>query len=490
MNSQSLIKSQFKLGRVVRLGFGTIVVVMIGVGVSSKLSMNRVVESSDWVKHTYQVIGDIHKLEKALVDAETGQRGFIFTGEESFLEPYTNAVETIEEHFVDLKRLTADNPNQQVRLEEINGLIDRKLAELAQTISLKQTQQEDALMALVLSKEGKDIMDSIRALTEEMKAEEETLLQQRDEDSARAVRISDSIALGGTLLTISVGLLALVAISRQVILPIHRVAEILSSSSSEMTSTVQDQEASAQQQAVAVQQTSTTMDELKASSLQSSEHADISASAAKQVMELANSGTQVVEHTIEDMETICSTVEAIAEQIKVLNEQAQQIAGITEVVSDLANQTNMLSLNAAVEAVRAGENGKGFAVVAGEIRKLADQSKGSAAKIKDLIASVQTAVDKAVITASDGRRTVEQGAQMVKNTATTFLQVVEAIDNVANSSEQISVNTKQQVDAIQQVVDAITVLNHEALRSASGLSQTRASAEQLNKAVLNLQAVV
>lgn len=489
MNSQSLIGNQFKLGRVVCFGFGTVIVVMAGVGIFSKLSMNRVAESSDWVKHTYQVTGNIDNLAKALVDAETGQRGFIFTGEERFLEPYTNALGTIEEYSDELKRLTSDNPNQQIRLEEIDGLIDRKLAELAQTISLKRTQQEDALMALVLSNEGKDIMDNIRVLTDEMKAEEETLLKQRDEDAVQAVRVADSIALGGTLLAISVGILALAAISRQVILPIRRVSEILSGSSSDMTSTAQEQEVSAQQQAVAVQQTSTTMEELKTSSLQSSEHADMSASAAKQVMELANSGTQVVEHTIEDMETICRTVEALAEQIKSLDEQSQQIAGITEVVSDLANQTNMLSLNASVEAVRAGEHGKGFAVVAGEIRKLADQSKGSTENIKDLIASVQTAVDKAVITASEGRRTVEQGAQMVKDTASIFLQVVEAIDNVANSSEQISVNTKQQVGAIQQVVDAITVLNHEAKRSANGLSQTRANAEQLNEVVLKLQAV-
>lgn len=490
MNNQSFVPSRFKLGRIVRLSFGSIMLVMVGVGISTKLSMNQVVETNQWVDHTYKVIGDIRLLEKTLVDAETGQRGYLYTGDELFLGTYNSALGNIDEVFAELKELTSDNPEQQDRLKEIEILIDQKLAELAKTIELKRLQQDQELMALVKSGEGKVIMDNIRTLADEMQATETELLDQREQGAVRAVQVADRISLGGTLLAIAFSLLALALISRQVIFPIHKVSETLSASSSDMSSTVKDQESSAQQQATAVQQTSTTMNELRASSLQSAEHAALAAATAQRVRELASSGTQVVEHTIHDMDSICNKVEAIADQIKMLNEQAKQIAGITNAVGDLANQTNMLALNAAVEAVRAGEHGKGFAVVAGEIRKLADQSKGSTEQIQLLIDSIQTAIKKVVNTATDGRETVEQGAEMVRNTATTFMEVVDSIDNIASSSEQISINAKQQVNAIQQVVDAMTALNHEAVRGASSISQTRASAEQLNDAVMQLQVVV
>lgn len=490
MNSYSLFQSHLKLGRIVRLGFGAIVVVMVGVGISSKWSMNRVVETTDWVEHTHHVLADIRTLEKLLVDAETGQRGFLFSDDEVFLAPYTNAVAELDDLLAELRSLTSDNPEQQTRLAELDGLVDQKLAELAQTIELKQQGQEASLMALVQSGEGREIMDDIRGVTEDMASAETDLLQQRRQSSAQAVQFADSVTLGGTLLAIALSVLALAIISRRVIFPIHKVAERLSSSSAEMTSTVQEQEASAQQQATAVQETSTTMDELRASAIQSSEHAELAAQAAQKVKELASTGAQIVGHTTHDMDSICQQVEAIEQQIAQLSQQAQQIAGITNAVGDLANQTNVLALNAAVEAVRAGENGKGFAVVSAEIRKLADQSKVSAEQIANLIGNVQTSVDTVVKAAATGRATVEQGAVMVNRTADTFLEVVESIDDIANSSQQISVNTKQQVNAIQQVVDAMNSLNHEALRGASSISQTRVNAEQLNDAVLKLQVVV
>lgn len=490
MNSSNFVQRQFRLGHFIRLSFGIIVVVMVGVGVSSKITMQRLLETSRWVQHTSLVENEIRQLEKLMLDAETGQRGFIFTGDEQFLEPYNKAIDQIDDTFTTLDNLIDDNPEQQARLAQINTLIDQKIAELSQTIDLKRTNQNEALMALVLSGHGKQIMDEARSILQTMLEVEETLMEQRKKSANQAANTANLIALGGTLLIIALSILALVLISQRVIYPIHQVVETLTSSSSNLASSVKAQEASAQQQAAAVQQTISTMDELQASSRQSSEQASVSAAAARQVMTLAHNGTQVVEHTLHDMETIRRKVDVIVNQIAQLQEQAQQVASITNVVSDLAGQTNMLALNAAIEAVRAGSHGKGFSVVATEIRKLADQSKGSAEQIQDLITNIQTAVAKTVSSASDGCETVDQGSEMVKNTVSTFMEVVEAINGVVTSSDQISLNAKQQLAAIQQVGDAMTILNQEAIHNASGVSQTHASAEDLNQAVQQLQAVV
>ncbi len=232
---------------------------------------------------------------------------------------------------------------------------------------------------------------------------------------------------------------------------------------------------------------------------------------------------------------IKNKVAAIAEHIMRLSEQTTQIGSITNLVTDLANQTNMLSLNAAVEAARAGENGKGFGVVASEIRKLADQSKRSAEKINTLISDIQNAINVTVMVTEEGRKNAEEGIKLTQETAVAFNKVSQAINDVVldastnvtqaindvilqasvqvnqaindvilnnqeNSiiaindvvvrSQQISLTAKQQAIAIQQVVEAMNNLNQAAMETASGLNQTKAETQQLNTAALNLQTVV
>ena len=272
-----------------------------------------------------------------------------------------------------------------------------------------------------------------------------------------------------------------------------KIAGIVSTivgSSTEIAATVEQQERMAAQQSVSVNQTTTTMDELGASSRQSAEQAEVAATGARQALLLAEDGTKVVSQTWDGMIMLKEKVGAIAEQILRLSEQTSQISNITNLVSDLANQTNMLALNAAVEAARAGDQGRGFAVVASEIRKLADQSKQSAERINGLVVDIQGAINSTVMVTDEGTKTVEKGMQLTQGTAQTFTGVADAINNVVLSSQQISLNTKQQAIAIQQVVDAMNSLNQGAAQTASGISQTKVGTQRLNEAAQNLKAVV
>jgi methyl-accepting chemotaxis protein len=183
-------------------------------------------------------------------------------------------------------------------------------------------------------------------------------------------------------------------------------------------------------------------------------------------------------------------VQAIAEQIVHLSAQANQIDSISEVVSELANRTNMLALNSSVEATRAGEHGKGFTIVANEIRKLADQSQQSADRISTLVADIQKAVNSTVMVTDEGTKTVRQGMQIAQNTEQAFAGVKEAIDQVALNNQQVSLNIKQQFDAIQQVVQAMESLNKGASETAIGLTQTKTGTAHLNQAALVLQKMV
>ncbi|MBD2743479.1 CHASE3 domain-containing protein [Coleofasciculus sp. FACHB-1120] len=515
------MENKIKLGQVTQVGFGTVMALMVGIGITSKISTNTLVEAVDWVTHTYEVKDKLGGLEKNLVDAETGQRGFIITGRDTFLEPYNKALEIINKDFKEIQKLVQDNPKQLENLANIEDLSQEKISELAETIFLKKAGKETELRALVLSGKGKQVMDNLRDEIGEMIAIENELLDKRKEEAKRAEEISNFISLGGTAAAIGLACFTLWFISKKVVRPINDVTSALASSSTEISTAVEEQERIASNQAVAVNQACATMNELNASARQASEQAEASlesarqllvlaesstkganqvlalaesstkganqvlalaessATGSRQVLSLAASGNQSVIKTVNGMSELKEKVVAIADHILSLSEQTNQIGNISALVTGISNQTNMLALNAAVEAVRAGENSKGFTVIASEIRKLADQSKKSAEKINTLISDIQKSINLTVIVTERGKKDADETIEMSRETAEAFAKVSQAINDVVLES---STNVTQAINdvvleaynsviqAIEEVVlnnqqDSITAINDVVLRS-------------------------
>ncbi|MGB7444334.1 MAG: methyl-accepting chemotaxis protein [Coleofasciculaceae cyanobacterium] len=277
---------------------------------------------------------------------------------------------------------------------------------------------------------------------------------------------------------------------RQIVDLIKQLVTNISSSSQQIFSTLEQQERIAGQQATSVNETTTTMDELEVSCRQSSEQARAAVMSAQKALELAQGGTHAVGETLEGMFTLEKKVEAIAEQIVFLSQQADQIAGISELVSDFANQTNMLALNSSVEAVRAGEHGKGFAVVANEVRKLSEQSQKSADKINVLVSEIQKAINSTVMVTEEGTKTVKSGVQIARRTDQAFSGVTDAVNTVVVNNQQISLNLKQQVDAMQQVVLAMDAIAKGSKETVSGIAQTKVGTGQLKEAAVTLDQMV
>ncbi len=283
---------------------------------------------------------------------------------------------------------------------------------------------------------------------------------------------------------------AIVITIRNIALSMNTFTGNIASSSTEIVTTIEQQEGTISQQASSVHETTTTMNELGAASLQAAEQAEASSAGAQKALTLVEQGTQAVQQTQESMNMLREQVEAIAEQIIRLSEQTGQIVGVSELVADLANQTNMLALNAAVEAVRAGEQGKGFAVVAREIRKLADESKNSADKINNLITDIQTAMNSTVMVTDEGTKKTEEGIKLTQGTAATFAGVTDAVNTVFVNSQQISLSARQQAVAVQEVLSVMNNINLGAQETSVGISQVKTSTRQLDEAAKDLQAAV
>ncbi|PSB46315.1 methyl-accepting chemotaxis protein [Chamaesiphon polymorphus] len=271
---------------------------------------------------------------------------------------------------------------------------------------------------------------------------------------------------------------------------IQRAISTITTSASEIIDTVQTQEITVNQQANSAIATTGSVNELENISTTTAEQAAASATGARQALSLAEEGTQAVQKTIHEMSDLRDRVDEIAVQIANLGEQTGQITTVSDLVSDLAKQTNMLALKAAVEAARAGEQGKGFGVVAGEIRKLADESKKSAQKINDLATDIQTSISRTVIVTDRGTKTVTEGIQLAETTAETFIGVADAVNNVFLNSQQISSSTQRQATAIQQVLGAMNTISQGSQESAIGMHKVKTSTQELNLIADELQAAV
>ncbi|MEG4075056.1 methyl-accepting chemotaxis protein [Microcoleus sp. Pol14C2] len=276
-------------------------------------------------------------------------------------------------------------------------------------------------------------------------------------------------------------------VSREIVNPIVQSVRKIVSSSTQITAAVAQQEHTVSQQANAVNQTTATMNELGVASGLSAKQAEASAVSAHQALTLADSGNKSVENTMKGIVTIQEKVGAITKQITYLSDNAVKIGGISDLVADIANQTNMLALNATVEAVRAGENGKGFAVVATEIRRLAEESKKSAEKINTLVTEIKVAIDHTVIVTNEGAKTAEQGIKQAQGTTEIFAGVADAIDKVFLNNKQISLNANQQAVAIQQVLEAMNNVNLGATETGSSLAQVKLSTQLLNETAEELK---
>jgi len=301
--------------------------------------------------------------------------------------------------------------------------------------------------------------------------------------SDQAVKVTEIIIIALEIILIIVVIL----IIKRIITLLSRLSSQIATSSNETAAALAEQEKVIAQQAASVNQTTTTMEELGASSRQSAEQAEASSAGAKQAMELATYGKETVHRTVAGIDTLKGNVMAIAEKIMQLSEQTTQVTAISELVADIANQTNILALNAAVEAARAGEHGKGFSVVAQEVRKLADQSKKSAEKITALIREVQGAMNSTVMVTDEGMKATNECAKLAHETSETFATIANAIDAVHLNSQQITLSSKQQAVGVQQAISAMNAINLGAQETSTSVSQIKTATQQLVEAAQTLQ---
>ncbi len=235
------------------------------------------------------------------------------------------------------------------------------------------------------------------------------------------------------------------------------------------------------QQDQEITNTSSAVEELTVSMKQVSNNAEASAEAARRALDAAEQGNRAVRDTLDGMQRIRASVQATAKKIKSLGDRSLEISEIISVINDITEQTNLLALNAAIEAARAGEAGRGFAVVADEVRKLAEHSRNATKDIAALIKAIQAETNEAVVVMEEGTKEVEVGARLADQAG----KALEAISSVVRQSaelvQEISLASKQQVRGTEGVANAMQIISNITRQTSQGARQTARTVEEMVK---------
>lgn len=261
---------------------------------------------------------------------------------------------------------------------------------------------------------------------------------------------------------------------------ITEAVNVLASSSNEIAATTAQLASGTEETAVAVSQTTATAEEVKQTTGVSSQKARHVSDIAQNAVQVAQAGTKLVGETIEGISRIMEQMEYIAETIVRLSEHNQAIGDIIATVDDLAEQSNLLAVNASIEAAKAGEHGKGFIVVAQEIKGLADQSKQATRQVRTILNDIQKSSSAAVMATEKGSKAVEAVVKQSSGTGDSIGELSRIINEASQAAMQIAASSQQALVGVDQVALAMNSIKQ-------ATSQNAASTKQVEVTVRNLQ---
>ncbi|OJT17161.1 chemotaxis protein [Archangium sp. Cb G35] len=530
------------IGKKIALGFGLSLLVLLAIALVAFQGAQQLVQTTGGLVESRDQARSVREVRMLILDAETGQRGYVLTGEERYLEPYQRAIQTLDSQIARLRSDLADDPEQLARLNRVEPLIREKLAEMAEIIRVRQQRGLNPALEVIQTDRGKALMEQIRAaITEMVTIEDDQWIA--FEKEARNSSQRSMVVLGlGTLLGLLVVSLGSILITRTITGPLdklvkgadqigrgnfaHRievhnddetgelarafnamserrqqaeaqlskqagerehtlrtVAEFvnqLAGTTAEILASTTEQVAGAQEQGSAVAETVSTVEEIVQMSEEAAGRARAVSESARHSEEVGKNGRRAVDETIASMTTVREQVESIASRILALAEQAQAIGDIITTVNDISEQTHMLALNASIEASRAGEHGRGFAVVAAEVKALADQSKKATTQVRQILGQIQKATQGAVMTTEEGTKSVASATRVVTQAGTHIQTLSELLAQASLTAAQISASASQQATGTGQIRQAMRDVSQATQQTLTSIRQTERAVQDLN----------
>ncbi len=473
------MRREWTFGRKIAAGFTAMTLLTIAMTVVALVALQAVIGSKDKV---INVDGPLMvratQLQTVRQQLVSGFRNYLLSGIQDDLDALDTTRKTFADTLTDLK---ADATTQQG-------------ATLVDAIAGQYADYNKATDAIVdLRKNGTDIPTALAAYKDQVTPIGTTLsaaltdyvtfrqdeLKGSQDASTRAAQQAE-IAIG-TIAVIAVLLAIFIAIylGRSLTRQIGAAVGHVQSSSAELQSAANQQASGMKEQTISMNEIATTISELLATSRQIAESSQRVAQIAEQTATSARSGDSTVDTAQTSIEGIRRQVDQIVGHMVDLGKKSQQIGSVLDIVAELAEQTNILSINATIEAAGAGETGKRFAIVADEIRKLADRVGASAKEVRGLIDDVRSSVNTTVMATETGSKAVEAGTRQFTDVASAFKAIADLVATTTEAAREIELSTKQQATAVEQVNLAISNVTQAARETEASTSQTLETASLL-----------
>jgi methyl-accepting chemotaxis protein len=476
--------------RKIVLGFSAMVAICLAVCLAAVLTLQAVAGAKDLLLSTHvATMMEAQRLQALVAQHVATNRGYYLGGEERFLKDAREEDAKLE---AALAQMAA----------KVAGTDEQPLVE-----ALQRTSREwrDASSEVIQLRKGTTTVDPVgkvfderiapraRAMNEvlaKLVAEEAANLEEGRQaangTTARATWLMGAIGLFGLIAAAAMG----TSIARGLARQIGGAIMNLRSSSVELQAAANQHVAGASEQANAMNEVTTTMNELQVTSAQIAESAQRVAHMASETAASARAGGQTVARGQEAMGLIRARMDQIVQHMLELGKKSQQIGSVLNLTSELADQTNILAINASVEAASAGDAGRRFAAVAEEIRKLADRVSDSTNEIRELVDDVRASTNTTVMATEDGAKAVDLGSREIAELAESFGIIAKLVVTTAEAVREIELSTKQQTTAVSQVHQAIAEAAQSAKESEAGSRQTLETSVMLTDLSVELSALV
>jgi len=552
----------------IMLGNSLPIILLVALGMLATSSVRNIIETSDWVNHTYNVIGEANEIVASAVNMETGMRGFLLAGEDAFLEPYSGGETAVYAGIASLQATVSDNPGQVARLGDVETVLRDWQANITEPMiamrrNVGTTVTMDDVAALVGEARGKEYFDRFRGLMADFIAEEQALMDVRKEANVATASNTYTLLWGGVAIGALIGLLIAWLTGRNIAKPLvamtntmrrladgdnsvdipgsgrgDEIGQMASAVDVFKTNAIENEKLQAEQAALEeqasdqkrqaqmqmaddleskvktiVQSIASTAAEMQTTA---QSMANIAATANEQSTQVAGSteeasmNVQTVAASSEELtasigeisrsiarsrevtENAQETTTKATVTIENLSEMAQRVGNVVNMINEIAEQTNLLALNATIEAARAGEAGKGFAVVASEVKSLASQTAKATDEISEQMAAIQDATGQSVGAIGEINTVIQELGETAISIANAVEQQEQATQEISSNAQEASSGTQTVSQSIVSVQDAVTETGtaaNQVLGRASELSeQSTALDEQIDAFLQEIRA--